>query len=107
MADLFTVPTDHPEAVENTGQSVEKACDPVVITVREVAFSTAAAAAPARTRPAYGVIAAVRALLSTHAQVAVPAEEHAPPRHYPPHHYPPRREAFLESAAMAREMRRL
>lgn len=103
MSDLFTVPTDHQEVVENTEHVVETPSQtPVLITEQEVAFSTAAAASLPRTKPAHGVVAAVRAILSSHGQIVWPAEDHVAPRHYPP-----RREAFLESAAMAREMRRL
>jgi hypothetical protein len=70
---------------------------PVLITEQEVAFSTAAAVALPRTKRTYEVIAAVRAMFRSSA-----VEERPVPRHYPP-----RRSAFLEEAAMAREMRRL
>jgi hypothetical protein len=50
-----------------------------------------------RTKPTRGLIAAVRTMFL---KAAVDAQ--AVPRHYPP-----RREAFLDEAAMAREMYRL
>jgi len=70
---------------------------PVLITEQEVAFSTAAAVALPRSKPIHRVIAAVRAMFLSSAGDAQPV----------PRHYPPRRAAFLEDAAMAREMRRL
>jgi hypothetical protein len=70
---------------------------PVLITEQEVAFSTAAAVALPRSKPIHGLIAAVRAMFQSSPEDARPV----------PRHYPPRRAAFLEDAAMAREMRRL
>lgn len=71
---------------------------PVLITEQEVAFSTAAAVAVPRSKPIHRVIAALRAMfLSSAGEDAQRV----------PRHYPPRRAAFLEDAAMAREMRRL
>lgn len=103
MADLFTAPAEPRKMVGNTEPVIEVASPPpVVITESQVAFSTAAAALLPRTKPAHGVVAAMRAMLSSHAQDAVSAEDHVAPRHYPP-----RREAFLEDAAMKREMSRL
>jgi hypothetical protein len=67
---------------------------PVVITVQEVAFG--AAAALPRTKPARRVLAAFRGRFVRSSEDARPT----------PRHYPPRREAFLERAAIAREMRR-
>lgn len=62
-----------------------------------IAFSTVAAVSWPRTKPASRVIVALRATF-----LSSPADVQAAPRHYPP-----RRAAFLEQAAMTREMRRL
>jgi hypothetical protein len=70
---------------------------PILITEQAVAFATAAAVALPRTKPTRGVIAALRMMF-----LKAPGDEQAVPRHYPP-----RRAAFLENAAMAREMHRL
>jgi hypothetical protein len=70
---------------------------PVVITEQAVAFSTAAAVPLPRTTPSRRVIAAVRAMFRSSSEDARPT----------PRHYPPRRDAFLEEAAMKREMHRL
>jgi len=70
---------------------------PVLITEQEVAFSTAAAVALPRSKPIHRLIAALRAVSRSSSQDAKPV----------PRHYPPRRPAYLEEAAMAREMRRL
>ncbi|KUI15760.1 hypothetical protein AU191_11235 [Mycolicibacterium acapulense] len=103
MSDLIIAPAESPKVIEKTEHLSEKfGPPPVLITEQEVAFSTAAAAALPRTKHGHGVVAAVRAMLLSHAPDVAPAEDHVPPRHYPP-----RREAFLEDAAMKREMRRL
>ncbi|KUI11551.1 hypothetical protein AU193_19320 [Mycobacterium sp. GA-1285] len=103
MSDLITRPAESLEVVEEIQHLVEVTDHPpVLITEQQVAFSTAAAAALPRTKPAHGLVASIRAMLASHARDVVSAEDHVPPRHYPG-----RREAFLEDAAMAREMRRL
>ncbi|OBI73501.1 hypothetical protein [Mycobacterium sp. E740] len=102
MTDLITAPTERQEIIESGPVVTEVAQPPVLITVQQVAFSTAAAASLPRTKPHHGLVAAVRAMLSSHEQAASPADDRVPPSHYLPH-----REAFLESAAMAREMLRL
>jgi hypothetical protein len=70
---------------------------PVLITEREVVFSTAAAVPvrPAKTRR--GLIAVLRGIL-----VNPTANAEKPRRHYPP-----RRNSLMEHTAMAREMHRL
>ncbi|PRC62413.1 hypothetical protein C6A85_03195, partial [Mycobacterium sp. ITM-2017-0098] len=64
-----------------------------VITTQEVAFSTAAAVGLPR-----------KSLLSRIVGVFLRSSNKTPSA---PHHYPPRRDAFMEDAAMQREMRRL
>ena len=104
MSDLITAPTDPQDVVEAPGHVVEAVRQPpVVITEQEVAFSTAAAAALPREKPAPGVIARLHAMLLHSSEVANSSEGAVTV----PHHYPSRRDAFLEDAAMAREMRRL
>jgi hypothetical protein len=87
------------EVVQEPERVIEPVTQPlVVITEQQVAFSTAAAVPVPRTKPHRTVIAALRAMfLSSAKGEALPA----------PRWYPPRRDAFLEDAAMAREMRRL
>ena len=74
----------------------------ILITEREVAFSTAAAlpVRPAKTRqraaPTAGVLAALHRVVSR-----LTPEERAPRRHYSNHY------DFVEDAAMARAMQRL
>ncbi|KUI46628.1 hypothetical protein AU198_03365 [Mycobacterium sp. GA-1199] len=103
MSVLFTATAESRKEIKAIEHVVDKTGHPpVIITESEVAFSTAAATLLPRTEPAHGLVASVRAILSSHAHDVVSAEDHLPPRHYPA-----RREAFLESAAMAREMRRL
>jgi len=99
MSELSTAPADTQNVVETPEHVIEEVSQPpVVITEQEVAFSTAAAATLPRTKPNRGVFAALRAMLQKSSEDdALPA----------PRHYPPRREAFLEDAAMEREMRRL
>ena len=99
MSELSTAQADPQDVVEHPGHVIEAVSQPpVLITEQEVAFSTAAAAVPLpRTKPARRVIAAVRAMFLSSAGDARPV----------PRHYPPRRDAFLEDAAMGREMRRL
>ena len=89
-----------PQAVVDDPERVIEAVSPapVVITEHQVALSTAAAAALPRTKPTHSVIAALRAMFQKS------SEEDAP---LAPRHYPPLREAFLEDAAMKREMRHL
>lgn len=104
MSDLITAPAESPKVIEETERHLTQKVGPppVLITEQEVAFSTAAAASLPRTQRAHGVVAVVRAMLLSRARDMAPAEDHVAPRHYPP-----RREAFLEDAAMKREMFRL
>ena len=98
MSELFAAPAETPDVVEDSEQVIEAVSQPpVVITEQEVAFSTAAAVPLPRTKPTRGVIAALRAMFLSSRADTRPA----------PRHYPPRRDAFLEQAAMVREMRRL
>jgi hypothetical protein len=98
VAELIETPAD-PQVVAEDPQQVMEAVSqpPVVITEQEVVFSTAAAVSLPRTKPSRRVITALRAMFLSSSEDARPA----------PRHYPPRRDAFLEQAAMAREMRRL
>ena len=98
MSELFAAPDktlDVVEGPEHVIEAVRRA--PILITEHEVAFSTAAAVPLPRTKPTRGVIAALRATFLSSRADARPARRHYPLRHY----------AFLEQAAMAREMRRL
>jgi hypothetical protein len=98
VAELIKTPADPQVVAEGPEQVIEAVSQPpVVITEQEVVFSTAAAVPSPRTKPARRVIAALRAMFLSSTEDARPA----------PRHYPPRRDAFLEEAAMAREMRRL
>jgi hypothetical protein len=95
VAELITTPADPQVVAEDPEQVIESVSQPpVVITEREVVFSTAAAVSLPRTKPTRRVITALRAMFLSSSEDA-------------PRHYPPRRDAFLEHAAMAREMRRL
>lgn len=98
MSEFIAAQTDSRYAAEDPEQvTVAASQPPVLITEHEVAFSTAAAVALPRSKPSHGLIAAVRAMFQTAPEDARPV----------PRHYPPRRPAYLEHAAMAREMRRL
>ena len=98
MSELSAAPAETPDGVEDPEHVIEAVSQPpVVITEQAVAFSTAAAVPLPRTKPTHGVIAALRAMFLSSSEDARPA----------PRHYPPRRDAFLEQASMAREMRRL
>jgi hypothetical protein len=98
VSELSVTPADRQDVVEEPEHVTEAVSQPpVVITAQEVAFSTAAAVPLPRTKPTRGVIAALRAMFVS-SSTDVPSA---------PRHYPPRRDAFLEDAAMAREMRRL
>jgi hypothetical protein len=105
VSELFAAHADPQDVVDDPEHAIEvpeRATEavsqpPVVITEQQVAFSTAAAAPLPRTKPARGVIAALRGMFLRSSEGAPPA----------PRHYPPRRDEFLEEAAMAREMRRL
>ena len=104
MSELIAAPTDPQDAIEAPDHVIEAVRRPhVVITEQEVAFSTAAAAALPRERPAPTVIARLHAMFLHSSQDANPSEDAMTV----PRHYPSRRDAFLEDAAMAREMRRL
>ena len=98
MSKTSAAGTNLRDAVENPAPTIEALSQPtVVITEQEIVFSTAAAAALPRTTPTRGVIGALRAMFRHSVQDAQPT----------PRHYPPCRAAFLERAAMTREMRRL
>jgi hypothetical protein len=98
VAELIETPADPQVVAEDPEQVMEAVSQPpVVITEQEVVFSTAAAVSLPRTKPSRRVITALRAMFLSSSEDARPA----------PRHYPPRRDAFLEQAAMAREMRRL
>lgn len=104
MSDLFAAHADPQDIVENPEHVIETVIQPlVVITEEQVLFSTAAAVQPLpHTKPSRGPIAALRAMFLHSSEGAGPT-----PRLSTPRHYPPRREAFLEDAAMGREMHRL
>ena len=98
MSELFTVPSEPQNVVEDPEHVIETVSQPlVVITEQEVVLSTAAAVTLPRTKPTSRVIAALRAMVLSSPKDARPE----------PRWYPPRRDAFLEDAAMKREMRRL
>ena len=98
MSELFAAPADPQVVVEDPEHVIEGVSQPpVVITEQAVAFSTAAAVGLPRTKPTRRVIAALRAMFLSSSGDARPARRH----------YPPRRDAFLEQAAMTREMHRL
>jgi hypothetical protein len=98
VAESIATPADRQVVAEDPEHVVEAVSQPpVVITEQEVVFSTAAAVSLPRTKPTRRVIATLRAMFRSSSEDARPI----------PRHYPPRREAFLEEAAMAREMYRL
>jgi hypothetical protein len=85
------------ESMPTSPEAQDPASAPVVITEQQLLFSSSAAIAlptPRRWNPVHTLGASVRAIF---------ARSDKPParRHYP------RRPAFIEDAAMAREMRRL
>ena len=88
MSDLITANADLRDVAESLQPVTEK--PPVLITEKEVLFSTAAAAA------------SPRMTAGLESRAARPPMDLVPPRHYPL-----RRESFIEAAAMAREMHRL
>jgi len=103
VSDLIAAPTDPQNVIEASGHVVEAVRQPsVVITEQEVAFSTAAAVALRREKPAPTVIARLRAMFLHSSEDANPEDAMTVPGHYPS-----RRDPFLEDAAMAREMCRL
>jgi hypothetical protein len=98
MSERFTVPAEPVDVVEDPEHVVEAVGKPlVVITEQEVVLSTAAAVTLPRTKAPRGVIAVLRAMF-----LSTPKDARPEPRWYPP-----RRDAFLEDAAMKREMHRL
>lgn len=98
MSELISAPEDPQDVGQDPEQVIERVSQPpVVITEQEVVFSTAAAVPLPRTKPSRRVIAALRAMFLSSAKDERPS----------PRHYPPRRDAFLEEAAMRREMHRL
>jgi hypothetical protein len=95
---LIAAPADPQVVPEDPGDVIERVSQPpVVITERAVMLSTAAAVSLPRTKPNRRVITALRAMFLSSSEDEPPAT----------HHYAPRRDAFLEHAAMAREMYRL
>ena len=103
MSDLSAAPADLQVVVEDPEQVIEEVSrPPVLITEQAVALGTAAAVSLPRTKPSHSVIAAVRGMF-----VRSSADAPTTPDYCPPRHYPPRRDAFLDHASMAREMRRL
>jgi hypothetical protein len=98
MSKFFTEPAEPLDVVEDPEHVIEAASPaPIFITEQEVALSTAAAVPLPRTKPIRSAIAAARAMFSSSPAAARPGRRH----------FPPRRDAFLERAAMAREMHRL
>ena len=98
MSELVAAPADPQVVVEEPERVTEGVRQPpVLITEQAVAFSTAAAVSFPRTKPTRSVTAALRGMFVSSSADAQPA----------PRHCPPRRDAFLEQATMAREMRRL
>lgn len=104
MSDLNTAKVDPQNVAQEPEHVIHAGAHPqVVITEQEVTFSTAAAASLLRAKPTRGLMAALRAMFRrTSEDFEGPAQGDVPPRHYPP-----RRDAFVEHAAMGREMRRL
>ena len=98
MSELIAAPADPQDLIEEPEHVLERMSQPpVLITEQEVAFSTAAAVRLPRTKPTRRVIAGLR--------VVFLGSSEGPPSAQ--HHYLPRREAFIEEAAMKREMHRL
>jgi hypothetical protein len=98
MSELSTTPADTQNVVEDPEHVIEAVSQPpIVITEQELAFSTAAAVPMPLTKPHRGPLAALRAMFLGSSRDARPV----------PRHFPPRRDEFLESAAMEREMHRL
>ena len=97
MSALISAPEGPQGLVEASEHVIECVSQPVLITEQAVAFSTAAAVRLPRTKPSHKLIAALRAMFLSSSEDAPPAQRH----------YPPRRDAFLEKAAMEREMHRL
>ena len=98
MTEIIAAHADTQPLVDKTQDVIEAASgSQVVITEQQVAFSTAAAAAIPLTTHRRGFFVALRAMFLSSSTDAQPV----------PHRYPPRRDEFLESAAMKREMYRL
>jgi hypothetical protein len=98
MSDLIAAPADPQDVVEEREHVFEGMRQPsVVITEQAVAFSTAAAVRLPRSKPTRRVIAALRAMSLSSSGDPRPARRH----------HPPRCGAFLEEAAIEREMHRL
>lgn len=96
MTELIAAPVEGSGVAEESVEIDECVCQPpVLITVQAVTFSTAAGAS--RPRLFGRAMVGLRAMF-----VSTPVDARPVPRHYPP-----RREAFMEQAAMMREMRRL
>ncbi len=98
MSELLTAPPEPPAVVEDGEHVIEVVGQaPILITGREVVFSTAVALPVPHTKPTRRALAALRAMFLNSAADAPLARRH----------YPSRRDGFLEQAAMVREMRRL
>jgi hypothetical protein len=99
VSKLIETPVGRQDVVEDPKPIAEAVSrPPVVITVQEVAFSTAAALPLPRVKPTRRTLnVSLRAMFRTSSEDPQPV----------PRHYPGRREEFIEDAAMAREMRRL
>jgi hypothetical protein len=97
VSELISAPEDPQGFVEASEPVIECVRQPVVITEQALAFSTAAAVSLPRAKPRRKLMAVVRAMFLSSSEDAPPAQRH----------YPPRRDAFLEQAAMSREMYRL
>jgi hypothetical protein len=98
VSELITEPADPRDVAIDSEPIAEPVTAPLVlITEQSVVFSTAAATPLPRPTRRRGVMAVLRAIFLSSSQDNAPA----------PRHYPPRREAFLEQAAMARELHRL
>ena len=98
MSQLLAAPAHPLDLVEHPADVTGVVSQaPILITEREVVFSTAAAVPLPHTQPLRTVIATLPAIFLSSSVDARPA----------PRHYPSRRDSFLEQAAMVREMRRL
>jgi hypothetical protein len=98
MSEQVLAPELAQEDAIGTGVEVEGSA-PVLITEQEVMFATAAVLP--RQRAARWRTAIAR-FFTTAKDASTSGDDLRPPRHYPP-----RREAYMEYAAMSREMSRL
>jgi hypothetical protein len=103
VSDITIVPSDPPNVDPVPGMLNEKPCqETVFIAAQTVRFSTAAATPLPRTFHEYRLLAVLRAWFAGEARAARAARREDSRRHFPP-----RRDAYLEQAAMSREMYRL